>query len=104
MTSKQPNNPLHGVTLKTMLEELVLKHGWDGLYEQIQIRCFENNPSVKSSLKFLRKTDWARSKVEKLYIKDQKRKVQNKKRAAMRKHRASQEEVQKNSNSSTDED
>jgi uncharacterized protein (DUF2132 family) len=104
MTSKQPNNPLHGVTLKTMLEELVLKHGWNGLYEKIQIRCFENNPSVKSSLKFLRKTEWARNKLEKLYIKDQKRKVLNKKRAAMRKHRTNEEDSQHKSNSSTDED
>ncbi|MGV7107257.1 VF530 family protein [Flavobacterium sp. U410] len=64
----QENNPLHGKTLKTILETLVAFYGFDTLGELIQIRCFNVNPSINSSLKFLRKTDWARKKVEKLYI------------------------------------
>jgi len=67
-TIKQKNNPLHGVTLKTILEILVKKYGWEGLSEQIRINCFYENPSINSSLKFLRKTEWARKKVEKLYV------------------------------------
>lgn len=63
----QPNNPLHGVTLETMLTELVAHHGWDGLAERIHIRCFVIDPSIKSSLSFLRKTPWARDKVENAY-------------------------------------
>ena len=61
-------DPLHGVTLQMMLEHLVEKFGWDGLARQIDIRCFTNDPSVKSSLTFLRKTPWARTKVESLYL------------------------------------
>lgn len=66
----EPTNrdPLHGVTLQTMLTALVDKFGWDGLASQIHIRCFENDPSVKSSLTFLRRTDWARKEVEALYL------------------------------------
>ncbi|HAM88644.1 MAG: hypothetical protein US83_C0012G0007 [Candidatus Falkowbacteria bacterium GW2011_GWC2_38_22] len=64
----QKNNPLHGVTLKTILETLVEKFGWEGLSEEIRINCFYENPSINSSLKFLRKTEWARKKVEKLYL------------------------------------
>lgn len=64
----QHNNPLHGVTLKTIVEQLVAFYGFDTLGELIKINCFNENPSVNSSLKFLRKTDWARKKVEKLYI------------------------------------
>lgn len=64
----QPNNPLHGVKLKDMLEYLVEKNGWDHLDAKINIRCFNNDPSIKSSLKFLRKTPWAREKVEQLYL------------------------------------
>lgn len=64
----QENNPLHGKTLKTILETLVAFYGFDTLGELIQIRCFNVNPSINSSLKFLRKTDWARKKVEELYI------------------------------------
>jgi uncharacterized protein (DUF2132 family) len=64
----QENNPLHEKTLKTILETLVAFYGFDTLGELIQIRCFNVNPSINSSLKFLRKTDWARKKVEKLYI------------------------------------
>jgi len=63
-----PNNPLHGVTLQAILDELVAKLGWDGLAQRIDIRCFKSNPSIKSSLTFLRKTPWAREKVEALYL------------------------------------
>jgi uncharacterized protein (DUF2132 family) len=68
MTSEQPNNPLHGVTLKMMLTKLVDKYGWDEMSSRIRIRCFADNPSIKSSLKFLRRTPWARKKVEDLYV------------------------------------
>lgn len=61
-------DPLHGVTLKAMVEHLVERYGWDGLGERITIRCFTHDPSVTSSLKFLRKTPWARDKVESLYL------------------------------------
>lgn len=64
----QPNNPLHGKTLEMILEELVLKYRWEGLAYHIDINCFKENPSIKSSLKFLRKTPWARTKVEELYL------------------------------------
>lgn len=64
----QRNNPLHGVKLADILEFLVEKYGWEELGEQITIRCFTHNPSVKSSLAFLRKTQWARDKVERLYL------------------------------------
>ncbi|MDQ6955054.1 MAG: VF530 family protein [Mariprofundaceae bacterium] len=64
----QPNNPLHGITLEQVILSLLEDYGWQGLGERIQIRCFTNDPSVKSSLKFLRKTPWARDKVEALYI------------------------------------
>jgi len=68
MTSEQPGNPLHGVTLAMMLEQLVSHYGWDELGFRINIRCFTHDPSVKSSLAFLRKTPWARKKVENLYL------------------------------------
>lgn len=68
MSDQQPGNPLHGVTLERMLEELVADYGWDELGRLIDIRCFNNDPSIKSSLKFLRKTDWARKEVEQLYL------------------------------------
>jgi uncharacterized protein (DUF2132 family) len=61
-------DPLHGVTLQMMLEHLVATYGWDGLARQIDIRCFTNDPSIKSSLTFLRKTPWARTKVEAMYV------------------------------------
>jgi len=67
MTS-QPNNPLHGKTLETILSFLVDYYGWDELSFKLRINCFSKDPSLKSSLKFLRKTDWARKKVEDLYI------------------------------------
>ena len=68
MSEQQPNNPLHGVTLEQIVKSLVEHYGWDELGILINIRCFNSDPSVKSSLKFLRKTDWARKKVEDLYI------------------------------------
>ncbi len=68
MTTPQVNNPLHGITLKTILEILVAELGWEELGNEIRIKCFTEKPSINSSLVFLRKTDWARTKVEKLYI------------------------------------
>ena len=64
----QPRNPLHGVTLEAMVTALVEHHGWAGLGERIPVRCFNVDPSVSSSLRFLRKTPWAREKVEGLYL------------------------------------
>lgn len=66
--SSQPNNPLHGKTLEMILNELVDEYGWDELGAIITINCFTINPSIKSSLTFLRKTPWARKKVEDLYV------------------------------------
>lgn len=66
--NSQPNNPLHGVKLKDILEYLVKEYGWEALGQIINIRCFNSNPSINSSLKFLRKTQWARDKVEQLYL------------------------------------
>lgn len=68
MTDHQPGNPLHGLTLEMMLTRLVAHYGWPELGNMINIRCFTYDPSVKSSLNFLRKTPWARSKVEALYL------------------------------------
>ncbi|MCK4562485.1 MAG: DUF2132 domain-containing protein [Flavobacteriaceae bacterium] len=68
MQNEQPNNPLHGVKLVDVLEFLVDNYGWDKLAVQVPINCFKSNPSIKSSLKFLRKTQWARDKVENLYL------------------------------------
>ncbi|MFY0482920.1 VF530 family DNA-binding protein [Flavobacterium sp. PLA-1-15] len=68
MENEHKNNPLHGITLQKMLEQLVTFYGFDTLGELIKIKCFTDNPSIKSSLTFLRKTDWARAKVEDLYI------------------------------------
>ena len=68
MTNVQPNNPLHSITLETILTHLVEKYGWDELGSRITIKCFTNDPSIKSSLKFLRRTPWARKKVEDLYL------------------------------------
>jgi len=62
-----PKDPLHGVTLELILIRLLEKHGWEGLYSRIKINCFSKNPSIKSSLTFLRRTPWAREKVENLY-------------------------------------
>ena len=66
---EQPNNPLHGVKLADMLERLVDHYGWEKLGSKIRINCFTKDPSIKSSLKFLRTTPWAREKVEQLYLK-----------------------------------
>ena len=67
--NENPNNPLHGIKLEMIIEKLVEHYGWDELGYRINIICFNSDPSVKSSLKFLRKTAWAREKVENLYIK-----------------------------------
>jgi uncharacterized protein (DUF2132 family) len=67
-TPTQPRNPLHGKTLEALVTELADFYGWEGLGERINIRCFTHDPSVGSSLKFLRKTPWAREKVESLYL------------------------------------
>jgi len=67
-TAPQPRNPLHGVTLEHMVTTLADTYGWPGLAERIPVRCFSHDPSVASSLKFLRKTPWAREKVEALYL------------------------------------
>ena len=64
----QPRNPLHGVTLQAMVTALQAQYGWEGLGERIPVRCFTHDPSITSSLKFLRKTPWAREKVEGLYL------------------------------------
>lgn len=64
----QPNNPLHGVKLEQIINELVAYYGWEHLGSRVSIRCFTHDPSVKSSLKFLRRTPWARAKVEHLYL------------------------------------
>ena len=64
----QSNDPLHGVKLADIVEYLYEEYGWEELGEKINIRCFNHNPSIKSSLKFLRKTPWARDKVEQLYL------------------------------------
>lgn len=68
----QPNNPLHGITLEMMLIRLQEKHGWEKMGRKIKINCFLHEPSIKSSLAFLRKTPWARKKVEEWYIRDMK--------------------------------
>ena len=68
MTTTQNNNPLHGLTLQKILEELVEKLGWEKMATAVRIKCFSSNPSIKSSLTFLRKTPWAREQVEQLYL------------------------------------
>lgn len=75
--AQQPRNPLHGMTLEAIVQALEQTYGWDGLAQRIPVRCFSFEPSVASSLKFLRKTPWARDKVESLYLfmlREQKRK------------------------------
>ncbi|UUC48438.1 VF530 family protein [Pseudomonas citronellolis] len=66
--SERPKDPLHGMTLQTILERLLEQYGWEGLAKRIDIRCFKSEPSIKSSLTFLRRTPWAREQVEKLYV------------------------------------
>jgi len=68
MATEQKNNPLHGITLEMILNHLVAHYGWEEMNERVRINCFYENPSIKSSLKFLRKTEWARKKVEALYL------------------------------------
>jgi len=72
MNDKNNKDPLHGLTLETIVSALEEYHGWEALGQKINIRCFNSDPSVKSSLKFLRKTPWARKKVEQLYLLTQK--------------------------------
>lgn len=95
MPETQPNNPLHGISLKTMLEDLVERRGWADLASRIRVRCFSENPSLASSLKFLRKTEWARAKVEQLWLEDrqaaERNRKRNQRRAAMRAVRAEHE-------------
>lgn len=69
MNDRQQKDPLHGVTLEMMLNRLVEHHGWKKLGQIVEIRCFNIDPSIKSSLQFLRRTPWARAKVEELYLK-----------------------------------
>jgi len=76
-TQLQPKNPLHGLTLKVLLETLVAELGWEELGQKIKIKCFIEKPSISSSLVFLRKTPWARTKVENLYIRTNKKRLQN---------------------------
>ena len=68
MNTEQKNNPLHGKTLEMILEHLLKEYGWEKMNDHIRINCFYENPSIKSSLKFLRTTPWARKKVEELYL------------------------------------
>lgn len=72
-TEAQRNNPLHGVSLERIVTELLERHGWDGMAARIPVRCFQMNPSVKSSLTFLRKTPWARKEIEDWYVADVRR-------------------------------
>lgn len=69
MSEKQPNNPLHGIKLADIVTYLVQTLGWEEMGKRVKINCFKKDPSVKSSLKFLRRTDWARKEVEELYLK-----------------------------------
>ena len=81
MSDQQHNDPLHGITLEMMINQLVEHHGWEKLGRIINIKCFNNEPSVKSSLQFLRKTPWARTKVEALYLKFRKNALKKPKRS-----------------------
>ena len=69
MANEQPNNPLHGIKLEMILDQLVKQYGWAELGIRVPIKCFTDNPSIRSSLKFLRQTPWARKKVEDVYLK-----------------------------------
>ena len=92
MTSPQPHNPLHGVTLEAIVKDLVARRGFAELGALVKIRCFTQDPSVASSLKFLRKTPWARQQIEALYLRDQeilvRHRKRNDRRAAQRAFRA----------------
>ncbi len=72
----QPKNPLHGITLEMLLKTLVTEFGWEDLGKKIKIKCFTDKPSINSSLTFLRKTPWARAKVETLYLRTNKKRLQ----------------------------
>lgn len=72
MANEQPKNPLHGITLEMILNHLVEKFGWEEMGRRIPVKCFQENPSIKSSLNFLRKTPWARKRVEDLYLRTKK--------------------------------
>ncbi len=76
LSSKQPKNPLHGITLKALLETLVAEQGWEKLAVQVKIKCFTDSPSISSCLTFLRKTPWARAKVETIYLRTNKKRLQ----------------------------
>ena len=95
MSEEQPDNLMHGVTLKALLEDLVERRGWEELAEEVPIRCFQNEPSVRSSLKFLRRTPWARQKVEALWVSDERHRLRrakkNRRRKQMRQQRAENE-------------
>jgi uncharacterized protein (DUF2132 family) len=108
MSQEQPKNPLHGVTLKTVLVDLVARRGWGDLAERVPINCFLNEPSLKSSLKFLRKTPWARAQIEQLYLADQaqiqRNRKRNKRRASQRAYRADLEAAQAMSSHATGEE
>lgn len=78
MTNPGANDPLHGITLKHIVTELEAYYGWEGLAKQIDINCFKKDPSINSSLKFLRRTPWARDKVEALYLKTELKKRRGK--------------------------
>lgn len=73
MDNEQPKNTLHGITLEMILTQLVEQYGWEELGRRITIKCFTDDPSIKSSLKFLRRTPWARKRVEDLYLRSAKR-------------------------------
>ena len=79
MSTEQPNYPLHGITLEMIITRLVDHYGWEKLGKKITINCFTKDPSIKSSLKFLRKTPWAKKKVETLYLRTRFSKVEGKK-------------------------
>ena len=68
MSDEHPNNPMHGITLEKVVTRLMDHYGWDGLAQRVDINCFKSDPSIKSSLTFLRRTPWARQKVERLYL------------------------------------
>ena len=84
MPEQQINNPLHGITLEQIVVKLQDYYGWEDLGELIKIRCFDTDPSVKSSLKFLRKTPWARKKVEELYLVTVKREKRKRRKTEMK--------------------
>lgn len=84
MSEEQINNPLHGLTLEKIVTSLQEYYGWEELGQLIKIRCFDSDPSVKSSLKFLRKTPWARKKVEDLYLITVKREKRKRRKAEMK--------------------